>query len=147
MPCSTSEFSNDRHNIAGDLNLPWKKAGSLQLLHYSPSTAVMNTKNSTQHAMANKHRLNITNSQTHTKTQHSNLGTFRLVHPATCVSPSVTLIIPRHRQNASTKANYYRGGLNLGSCKMWCSSGSVPVHPCVSFTLMIYQVQQTIALM
>lgn len=36
VPCSRPEFNSDRHSIPENLNLLWKKAGSLELSHYSP---------------------------------------------------------------------------------------------------------------
>jgi len=129
VPCSRSKLNNDRHSIPEDLNLPWKKAGILELLHYSPysgtCTAVMNTNNSTQYAMANKHQLNITNSQIHTKTQHSNLRHTQIYSILLHVSVSQSLWSSLGRDKMQVqKKNCYRGGLNLENCKMWCSSGT-----------------------
>ena len=64
----------------------------------------MNTSNSTQYPMAHKHQLNITNSQNHTKTQHSNLGTIRFTPPC-YVCQSVSHF--DHHQ-AQTKCKYKR---------------------------------------
>ena len=109
----------------------------------------MNTNNSTQYALANKHQLNITNSQIHTKTQHSNCRTFRFIPSCyTCWSVGQSLWSPPGRDKMQVQKEYsYRGDLNLENCKMWFLRNLCRVHSCVTFTLVINWVQLVIALM
>jgi len=106
--------------IPGDLNLPWKKAGNLGTVasftihccneHQQHTTCYGKQTSAEYHQQSNP--------------QLSNLGTFRFIPPCyMCQS-----ISHFNRHQAETKRKYknencYKEGLNLGKCRMWCSSG------------------------